>query len=127
MTLDTGLSYSMVPQEDINFIEQALEKQGIVCKEEHHGGLDLYDCSCSDEQYNGLKPFVTQIGDKDVEIPVSSFLKKKNENTCTLLMYPNDVSMSVAYQWVMGDLFLQNFYTIFDMKGKRIGLVEPKE
>ena len=52
MQLDTGLSYSMVPQDDINFIETALQKQNIECTEQHSGmGLDLYECSCEDEDY----------------------------------------------------------------------------
>ena len=41
-------------------------------------------------------------------------------------MYPNDVSLSVERKWVVGDLFLQNFYSIFDMKNKKIGLIPPK-
>lgn len=33
MMLDSGLSYNMVPQEDITLIEDALKEQGISCKE----------------------------------------------------------------------------------------------
>jgi hypothetical protein len=41
--LDSGLSYSMVPQEDINQIEKALVSQGINCVENHNGdNLELY-------------------------------------------------------------------------------------
>lgn len=41
-------------------------------------------------------------------------------------MYPNDVSLSVERKWVVGDLFLQNYYTIFDVKEKKIGMIAPK-
>jgi hypothetical protein len=38
-----------------------------------------------------LKPFEFKVGDKAVELQVSSFLKKKSdEDSCTLLMYPSD-------------------------------------
>lgn len=40
-------------------------------------------------------------------------------------MYPNDVSLSVERKWVVGDLFLQNYYTIFDVKEKKIGMIAP--
>jgi len=123
---DTGLSYSMVPQEDVLMIEIELRtNHGIDCKEKHHGGLDLYDCTCTEKQFRNLKPLVTQIGNKEVTLPVSTFMKR-NEGKCTLLMYPNDVSLSVERKWVVGDLFLQNYYTIFDVKEKKIGMIAPK-
>ena len=60
-----------------------------------------------------------------VTLPPSTFMKR-HDGKCTLLMYPNDVSLSVERKWVVGDLFLQNFYSIFDMKNKKIGLIPPK-
>ena len=68
-----------------------------------------------------------QIGGNSFEVPVSSILSQSGSGKCKLLMYPNDVSLSVDYEWVMGDLFLQNFYTIFDLKNKRVGFVEPAD
>jgi len=41
-------------------------------------------------------------------------------------MYPNDVSLTSERKWVVGDLFLQNYYTIFDVKEKKIGMIAPK-
>lgn len=58
-------------------------------------------------------------------MPPSTFMKRK-DGKCTLLMYPNDVSLSVERKWVVGDLFLQNYYTIFDVKEKKIGMIAPK-
>ena len=104
---------------------QLRREHGIDCKEKHHGGLDLYDCECSEEAFKGLKPLITQIGNKEVTLPPSTFMKRK-DGKCTLLMYPNDVSLSVERKWVVGDLFLQNYYTIFDVKDKKIGMVAPK-
>ena len=124
--LDSGLSYSMVPVEDIAQIEKSLADQGIPCEENHTGdNLELYQCECSDEKIKALKPFTFKAGEKTVELAVTSFLKKKDDNKCILLMYPSDQSLTVEYKWVVGDLFMQNFYSIFDWKNKRIGLVEP--
>lgn len=117
----------MVPQEDITNIEAALKNFNIECTEQHSGnGLDLYECDCNNEDYAKLKPFEIKSGGKSFEIPVSAFLKKK-ENKCTLLMYPNDdTSLTVERKWVVGDTFLSNFYSIFDWKQKKVGLVKPK-
>jgi hypothetical protein len=50
MVLDTGLSYTMAPIEDINAIERSLQKQqSIDCSNKQHGGnLDLFECTCTD-------------------------------------------------------------------------------
>lgn len=85
----------------------------------------MYDCACTQEALDKLPPLETLIGDKMVTLPPSTFMKRQ-DGKCTLLMYPNDVSLSVERKWVVGDLFLQNFYSIFDMKNKRIGLIPPK-
>jgi len=29
--------------------------------------------------------------------------------------------------WILGDIFLQNYYSIYDYPGKRMGLVESKD
>ena len=118
----------MVPQEDINNIENALKNYNIECNEEHSGnGLDLYECQCEDEDYQKLQPFEIKSGGKLFQIPVSAFLRKNDETKCTLLMYPNDdTSLTVDQKWVVGDTFLSNFYSIFDWKQKKVGLVQPK-
>ena len=54
LMLDSGLSYSMVPQEDITIIEGALAEKGVKCEENHNGGLDLYECACPDDVYKNL-------------------------------------------------------------------------
>ena len=81
--IDSGLSYSMVPQEDINSIEKALADQGIPCEENHSGdSLELYDCDCPEDKYKALKPFTFKAGNKVVELEKSTFLKKKSDNKC---------------------------------------------
>jgi len=75
MLLDTGLSYSMAPQDDITIMETALKAHGIPCTESHNGGLDLYECECSKEAYAALPSLEATIGDKKVEIPKQALLR----------------------------------------------------
>jgi hypothetical protein len=42
-------------------------------------------------------------------------------------MHPYDISMTATYKWVIGVQFLQNFYSIFDIANKKVGLVESKD
>jgi len=50
-------------------IEIALRDYSINCKEKHHGGLDLYDCACTQEAFDKLPSLETLIGDKMVTLP----------------------------------------------------------
>jgi hypothetical protein len=56
-----------------------------------------------------------------------SFDSSKDDNKCKLLMHPYDISMTATYKWVVGIQFLQNFYSIFDVQNKKVGLIEAKE
>ena len=50
MTLDTGLTYVMVPPEDLQVIGRDLkESLGFSCAKEGPGDLDMYECDCTKE------------------------------------------------------------------------------
>ena len=49
MTLDTGLSYMMAPQEDVDIVMGALEGKGIKCADAEFGTLSPAECSCTNE------------------------------------------------------------------------------
>lgn len=56
-----------------------------------------------------------------------SFDDSKEEKKCKILMHPYDISMTATLKWVLGLQFLQNFYTIFDIDNKKVGILEAKE
>ena len=60
-------------------------------------------------------------------MPRETYIKDKGEGKCQLLLNPNDMQIGARYgedYWVMGDQFMQAYYTIFDNKNWRVGLVE---
>ena len=79
---------------------------------------------------------VTDVEGKNrtLELPESAFIKKSenmsNDNAAWLLLQPWD-SAGLGLDksedaWVLGDLFLQNYYSVYDYDKKKIGLVESK-
>ena len=53
-----------------------------------------------------------------------------NDNAAWLLLQPWDSAglglKASEDAWVLGDLFLQNYYSVYDYEKKKIGLVESK-
>ena len=111
----------------------------MTCKKEGNYDLDMYDCFCSKEQYDKLKPLELNINGKWMKLPVEAWMsfnpnkKKVSEEEegpsppqCQILLHPYDISMTATYKWVIGLQFLQNFYSIFDVKNKKVGLIEVK-
>lgn len=77
-----------------------------------------------------MKPLLLNINGHDFKLPVDAWMSydPNNENKqCKILMHPYDISMTATYKWVVGIQFLQNFYSIFDIGKKRVGLIEAKE
>ena len=135
LIFDSGLSLAMVPKEDFKKILMSM--------------LPEWQCfptqplwSCSYNKAAKSKPLapltftLKDVNGKDrvLEMPESALIKKSdnmsNDNAAWLLLQPWD-SAGLGLQtheeaWVLGDLFLQNYYSVYDYDKKKIGLVESK-
>jgi len=64
-------------------------------------------------------------------IPKESYLEKKEGDKCgTFRLTPSDTKFGRedgGNYWVLGDIFLQNYYSIYDYPNEKIGLVESKD
>jgi hypothetical protein len=66
---------------------------------------------------------------KVLSIPRELYMRDKGEGKCRLLLNPNDMQIGANYgdnYWIMGDQFMQKYYTIYDHANWRMGLVESK-
>ena len=90
----------------------------------------MYVCNCDQKQFNALKPLQLKVNDKFLTLPKEAWMSydedRKENQKCKILMHPYDISMTTTYKWVIGIQFLQNFYSIFDIENKRVGLIEAK-
>jgi hypothetical protein len=128
LTLDTGLSYALVPPRDIDDIILKLHHAtNITCKKDGYSDLDMFVCGCSASQYHQIAPLQLNINNKMFTLPTEAWMSFSEENKdqeCKILMHPYDISMTATLKWVVGVQFLQNFYSIFDYANKKIGLIE---
>ena len=64
---------------------------------------------------------------KAFSMPRETYMKDKGNGSCKLMLNPSDMQIGAHYgetQWVMGDQFMQAFYTIFDHEKRRVGLIQ---
>mmetsp|Transcript_6586 Transcript_6586/g.11122 ORF Transcript_6586/g.11122 Transcript_6586/m.11122 type:complete len:126 (-) Transcript_6586:30-407(-) len=123
--LDTGVSYSLAPAEDIQSVAKALRGYSLNCElpasdSEH---LSLYSCSnCNEGNFRSLQPLQLLIGGREFDLPVESYIQKSEDENCKLLIHPFDTSFGSDSKWVLGLKFLQNYKSVFDLEQRRIAL-----
>jgi len=75
LQLDTGLSYALVPPRDIeSIIDVMKEDQNMTCKKAGNYDLDMYECDCTKEKYDKLKPLELNINGKWMKLPVAAWM-----------------------------------------------------
>ena len=60
-------------------------------------------------------------------MPRENYIKDTGGGKCKLLLNPNDMQIGAHYgesYWLLGDQFMQSYYTIYDLKGWQVGLVQ---
>jgi hypothetical protein len=74
--LDTGLSYNLVPKDDVESVAKALMGYGIECKPPSFTGkLELYKCKCFSDNLKSLQPIQLFIGGQFFDLPVQSYIQ----------------------------------------------------
>jgi len=139
MILDSGLTYALIPTEDFKILTTLLDsKYGVKCasssKDKNTAQVNPSDCTCKD--FNALPDLNMKVlADKEdktgkvLSIPRELYIRDKGEGKCRLLLNPNDMQVGANYgdnYWIMGDQFMQKYYTIYDHANWRMGLVESK-
>jgi len=89
------------------------------------------DCS----GYDKSEPLVLVFGGDEYKLDVPDYIMKKNifgKESCRALMMPLDVPFPHGPAWILGDVFMQKFYTIFNRDRNAVGFAlanhsEPKK
>ena len=102
--LDTGLTYALVPKDDVETVAKALLGYSLECSApQFTGSLGLYQCDCEKGSYESLQPLQLFIGGKYFDMPVSSYIERNDdEGKCKLLLHPYDTSYGSDSKWVLG-------------------------
>ena len=111
--MDSGTGLLVGPQKDVQAILSKLI-EGKDC----YSSSGVMVCSCTEKSEFDSIEFWLQ-GKKFVIMPEEYILMDKNQ--CALLL--TSVGVNV---WVLGDVFLRSYYTVYDMEKLRIGYTRAK-
>jgi len=124
--IDSGTSYIGVPSNEWDNIFSALTAYDDSCQLTPDSPLTL--CDCGSEEDIGFYPnLVVTLGDeRNVQqfvIPPEYYVNYLPDfQVCSILLV-NNGGFDV---WLLGDIFMQRYYTLFDMENSRIGLAPAK-
>jgi len=116
--VDTGTSYILMPANDFDEFRKVIEP-GRSCYIDS-GNTGLFTCRCWTETYSDFPDFHIRLGDgKDYRIPASSYVTRQNFK-CYFKVVPQHLVDTTPF-WILGDAFMLNYYTVFDLDQQRVG------
>lgn len=128
---DNGMSLAMMPEKSFVPFLKSLHEFGFKCQET----VPVWSCEGSTANYEKLPPLTMNLmlnaqgQNANIHMPKEAYLKyDPQQNIFFLLISPWTFQglggKKGEEYWVMGAQFLQNYYSIYDFKNKKIGLVE---
>ena len=138
LILDNGMSLAMAPMSAFKNLLVSLKKNHqVTCIPMQ--GAPVLPCQCNAQTYDSLPDINFGVvknanGEKaDVKMPKEAYMKFATDGQasgCMLMINPWNFAGLGGKQgeeyWVLGAQFLQHYYSIYDYKDKKIGLVESK-
>ena len=112
--LDTGTSLLVVPEKDAYAILDALDNAGN-CGVTTSG---MIGCDCTSYSVSDYPTMILSLGGHSFELSPEDYFWHQ-ENGCLLLL-----QATTMHAWIIGDVFLRKYYTVFDMDMARVGIAE---
>mmetsp|Transcript_2484 Transcript_2484/g.5025 ORF Transcript_2484/g.5025 Transcript_2484/m.5025 type:complete len:381 (+) Transcript_2484:23-1165(+) len=110
--VDSGTSILTAPTEVVAQIAAQLGAKEIIEGE--------YMLQCD---YEGLPDFVFTIDGNDYTLSAEDYLLPDGD-LCLLGMIGMDIPKPTGPLWILGDVFMRKYYTVFDTENKRVGFAE---
>merc|ERR1712146_636358 len=111
--VDSGTSLLAGPKDDVSKIASKLGATSILGKE--------YTVDCSKD----LPDIVFTIAGKDYTFSKADYTISSG-STCLFAMMGIDVPAPNGPLWILGDVFMRKYYTVFDWGNKRLGFALAK-
>jgi hypothetical protein len=110
--LDSGTSLLVGPKAEVNAIASSL---GASCS--IFTGECMVDCS----KIPSMPSFDVGFGGKQFKLTAKQYVLNV-EGQCLLGMMGMDIPAPMGPLWIMGDVFMREYYTVFDVDNARVGV-----
>ena len=81
---------------------------------------------CDDETYSKFPDMIFYINGTIFKLPKESYIYRiVSKQKCYLLLIPKNFFSTPMY--ILSNIFLHNYYTIYDMENKQIGMATAKK
>uniref|UniRef100_H0XTD3 Peptidase A1 domain-containing protein n=1 Tax=Otolemur garnettii TaxID=30611 RepID=H0XTD3_OTOGA len=105
--LDTGSSVVDGPNEDV------LQIQNVIHAQQTYNNMYVIDCNTTTQ----LPDVVFVIGGVNYPVPARSYIRKNALGTCI-----STFNMFSSNTWILGDVFLRLYFSVYDRANNRVGL-----
>uniref|UniRef100_A0A8C9NZE9 Gastricsin n=1 Tax=Spermophilus dauricus TaxID=99837 RepID=A0A8C9NZE9_SPEDA len=110
--VDTGTSLLVVPKKHLSSLLQTIGAQ-----EDEYGQFFV---NCNDVQ--NLPTFTFVINGVQFPLPPSAYILNQEDGYCSVGLESIDMSLEDGQPfWILGDVFLRSYYSIFDLANNRVG------
>jgi len=119
--VDSGTSMLTGPSADVKRLAKILGAHKLPMMP----GQYFIDC----ERRASLPPLTFKLGGKDFEVSPYDYIIQVAENPIMLCLFgiqEMEMESSTGGLWVLGDIFMRPFYTVFDYGNKRVGIAKSK-
>jgi saccharopepsin len=114
--IDTGSSLMAVP----TIVADLINKQ--IGAKKNFAGQYVIDCS----KIPGLPDFSLQFNGKSFNLTGNEYILQAGQNQCISGFMGLDIPEPLGPIWIIGDIFLRKFYTIYDLGKNRVGFADSK-
>lgn len=115
--LDTGTSLLAGPKAEVQAIARAIGAKPFLNGE--------YTVPC--KSVNTLPDFEVTIANKTYSIAAKDYVINDENQICLFGMTGIDVPPPAGPLWILGDIFIRQYYTVFDFGNKRLGFAPMKK
>lgn len=130
--LDSGTSYILVPYDDFQTLKDLFSKrndffeesQKRACVRDKATGLLKCTCDYQTDLENEFPILEVQLNERIYKLH-PEFYAVKRWDAC-YMKFASMPATDRSTHWILGDSFLLNFVTIFDLQNKQVALLEAK-